>query len=1236
MALTTTLKRRVAGLLTCTALFGLPGPATNAQIRAQIVVDQHVDLPIEVCAPRGDTSRIFITEQTGIIKIMNFSDGAVLYEPAFLDVSSLVNVAGERGMLGMAMHPDYASNGYFYLNYTDLNGDSVIQRFQAEQPYATSTRADRDSGTIILTVPRVVPNHNGGHLAFGPDGMLYISLGDGSAYQDQPLNNAQNINTLLGKILRVDVDRDDFPADPGRNYGIPPGNPFIGTDGADEIWAFGVRNTWRFSFDRETGDLWMADVGQDTREEINFQPALTAGNISAIAGRNYGWNCREGAAPATFGNTDCSRQGTFIDPVYDYINGPDPNPLEHGCAVMGGVVYRGSVLALQGAYLYSDLCSLWIHSFRYDGNSVSDVRDWTSQLSTPSGQILSIVGFGEDAAGEVYIISLQGKIYKIVSDDGDCGCPCVLTGPQGTLFADNFESDVGWTISSTTGQDGLWQRVVPADNPDDDFDPASDADGSGMCFVTGNAANADVDGGSVALLSPPLDFTTGQIAICFDYYLNLADQDSGDGLFIDVSSTGSAGPWKRVVSYTAGNGSNWTHAAITPALLAAAGIPNQANMRVRFIAADVGAASTVEAGVDNFRILSGTPFADCNANGIDDADDLASGDFDDCNLNGVPDDCDITDGILMDFDGGPVGIRSLGGSFFNATCAGCHGPNGTGATGPNLRNKGRATIKARLTYHIPHPGGSFPHLTGEDFANIEAFLADAGSRGRPDGIADECQTLRDCDGNGFSDGYELDHGTQVDLNYDGIPDECAPHCPLIHVAPQARSAVEGDEVVFSVEAEGDAPLTYRWSKDGDPLNNGGAISGATSDTLRLNPVGSDHFGKYSVRISNPCGTVNSEPVTLSQGSPLGTASGRRLRATSDRTGHIAVTYSSTTDRPVLLEKATPVSPWFVSAMDQTLNIHSASTDTLAWTDPATLHPFGAVLTPDGTYVFDTVSPDAADANLTARIPGALAIARSPTVFTAANGTVHIAGLTSGGELVMYFSTGQPQPNDWAFTNLSRSHLAPQGIQTPAFVGELTSYATPWDGRNIAGLDADGRIIGVWWSPGMPLWRADDISAITGTPPIHGPLSAFTTPWGGLNLAGTDDRGHLIVTWWVPVFGTTWKSSDLTALVGGPALQSDSLTTFVTPWGGENIAGIGPDGSVEVFWWAPGKDTWSVTNMTALIPGAEKPESGLTGVASEDGAMNIFGANSSGKVFRYHWRPGADWTAENISDAASTK
>jgi hypothetical protein len=266
----------------------------------------------------------------------------------------------------------------------------------------------------------------------------------------------------------------------------------------------------------------------------------------------------------------------------------------------------------------------------------------------------------------------------------------------------------------------------------------------------------------------------------------------------------------------------------------------------------------------------------------------------------------------------------------------------------------------------------------------------------------------------------------------------------------------------------------------------------------------------------------------------------------------------------------------------------------------------------------------------------LAIARSPTVFTAADGSVQVAGLTGNGELVLYFSTGRPEPNDWAFTNLSRSHLAPQGIATPSFVGELTSYTTSWDGRNIAGLDDSGRIFAVWWAPGMALWRADDISAITNTPPLHGPLTAFTTPWGGLNLAGTDDRGHVIVTWWVPVFGSNWRSDDLSDLVGGPSLRADTLTSFVTPWGGQNIAGVGADGTIELYWWAPGRDTWAVANMTALIPGAERPEGGLTGLASPDGSMSILGANDAGKVFRYHWRPGADWTAENISDAAIAK
>lgn len=1236
--MTTTALGRVATLFASAALWCTSAAPAFGQVRAQLIVNQNVDLPIDLCAPPGDSSRLFITEQTGIVKIFNLADQTVIYDPAFLDISAQVTVAGEQGTLGMAMHPDYANNGYLYIHYTDLIGDTVIARFQANPPYATSTVANRDSKTIILTVPRVVPNHNGGSIAFGPDGMLYTSLGDGSAYRDQPLNNSQNITNLLGKILRIDVDRDDFPGDPLRNYGIPADNPFAGAadPGADEIWAFGLRNVWRFSFDRLTGDLWIADVGQDTREEINFQPALTPGNLVDVAGRNYGWNCREGSLEAPFGNRDCSRAGTYTDPVHNYTNGPDPDPLQHGCAIMGGVVYRGSAIpSLQGAYLYSDLCGLWIRSLRYDGSQASDHRDWTPQLSTPSGPIISTVSFAQDAVGEVYVLSLTGQIYKIVPDDGECGCPCILSGPQATLFADDFESDTGWTVSGSA-QEGAWQRAVPGDSPDDDYDPPADSDGSGRCFVTGNAAGADVDGGSVTLMSAPLDFTSGQIALCFDYYLSMGAPDSGDGLFVEVSSTGAPGPWKRVAAYSADNALRWTHAAITPAQLAGAGVLNGADMRVRFVAADFGVDSNIEAGLDNFRILSGATFNDCNANGADDADDIAGGVSGDCNLNNVPDECDIAYGVLIDSDGGPVGIRALGSSFFSTSCAGCHGASGTGATGPNIRNKARTTIKARLTFDIPHPGGTFPNATLEDFANIEAFLADGGSRGRPDGIPDGCQSLNNCDGDGESDGYELSQGTQVDLNYDGIPDGCQPDCPLIRSAPQAQTVGRDENVVFTVEATGAAPLAYRWFKDGQQLSNSPRVAGATTATLGIDPAADSDSGMYAVRISNSCGSVTSVPVALTVGPTLGSASGRRIHAAADRSGRVTVTYSSTTERAVLLDKATPISPWFVSAIDQNLTTHPPATDTLAWTDPKTLHPFAAVLTPDGTYVFDTLAPGAADANLTARIEGALAIARSPTVFTSAGGSVHVAGLTSEGDLVLYFSTSLPEPNDWAYTNLSRAHLAPQGIATPAFVGELTSYSTTWDGRNIAGLDAAGRIFAVWWSPGMPLWRADNVSQITGTPPIRGPLSAFTTPWGGLNLAGTDERGHIIVTWWVPVFGATWQATDLSELVGGPAIQPDSLTGFVTPWGGLNIAGIDADNSVELYWWAPGLENWAVTNMTDLIPGAQKPTGNLTGIASPDGAINLFSSDTGGRVFRYHWRPGADWTAENISDAATPK
>ncbi len=289
---------------------------------------------------------------------------------------------GERGLLSVAFHPRYASNGLFYVNYTDRGGDTRIERYRVG---AHRDRADPASVKLVLRVEQPYANHNGGQIAFGPDGKLYVGMGDGGSGGD-PHGHGQNPRTLLGAMLRLDVDAGD-------PYAVPRDNPFVGRPAArGEIWATGVRNPWRFSFDHRAGLLYVADVGQNRWEEVNV---VEAGK----GGLDYGWNVME--ASHCFRAERCDRSGRVI-PVLEYDH-------SEGCTVIGGYVYRGSRLpALQGHYFYADYCEGWVRSFRYRGGAAADRRTWDF------GDVGNVLSFGEDGAGELYVLSDRGKVYRMV------------------------------------------------------------------------------------------------------------------------------------------------------------------------------------------------------------------------------------------------------------------------------------------------------------------------------------------------------------------------------------------------------------------------------------------------------------------------------------------------------------------------------------------------------------------------------------------------------------------------------------------------------------------------------------------------------------------------------------------------------------------------------------------------------------------------------------------------------
>lgn len=352
-----------------------PPPAGSPDV-ALAEVASGLERPVHLTAPAGD-DRIFIVEQPGRIRILR--DGSVLPAP-YLDITDRVGSSGERGLLSVAFHPRFAENGRLYVNYTDRSGDTRIERYEAE-PDADAV--DPASAALVLAVAQPYANHNGGLNLFGPDGMLYIGLGDGGSAGD-PAGNGQDASTLLGSILRIDVDG-AWP------YAIPPGNPFAGGGGRPEIWAYGLRNPWRFAFDEAAGLLYIADVGQTRWEEIDVA-------VAGEAGLNYGWNIMEGSH--CFGESGCDTEG-LVPPALEYSH-------DDGCSVTGGVVYRGAAIpALVGHYVYADYCVGWIRSFRYDGG-VEDAAEWDV------GDIGAITSFGTDAAGELYVLTAGGRVYRVM------------------------------------------------------------------------------------------------------------------------------------------------------------------------------------------------------------------------------------------------------------------------------------------------------------------------------------------------------------------------------------------------------------------------------------------------------------------------------------------------------------------------------------------------------------------------------------------------------------------------------------------------------------------------------------------------------------------------------------------------------------------------------------------------------------------------------------------------------
>jgi glucose/arabinose dehydrogenase len=367
---------RAITVLTVAGLAALPA-AAQAAPRLQVVASGFSS-PVHVTTPPGD-ARLFVVEQAG--RVLVLTGGRRL---TFLDVRRQVEAGGEKGLLSIAFHPRYAANGRFYVNYTAPGAPDSETRVVEYR--ARRNRALPGTARVLLRIPQPYPNHKGGQLQFGPDGFLYVGMGDGGDGGD-PQNRAQNPEELLGKMLRIDVDRRSG----GRAYAIPESNPFSSGGGRPEIWALGLRNPWRFSFDRATGDLWIGDVGQGSVEEIDRVPRGTGGLL------NFGWDAFEGRRPFDPKPTP----GRLIQPVSQYDH-------SQGCSITGGFVYRGRrAPSLRGRYVYADYCSDWVRAIRPTAGGASAPRTYRA--------VPGITSFGENARGELYVVSSStGRLYRLV------------------------------------------------------------------------------------------------------------------------------------------------------------------------------------------------------------------------------------------------------------------------------------------------------------------------------------------------------------------------------------------------------------------------------------------------------------------------------------------------------------------------------------------------------------------------------------------------------------------------------------------------------------------------------------------------------------------------------------------------------------------------------------------------------------------------------------------------------
>lgn len=437
--------------------------------------------PVFAGSPPGDADRLFIVEQSGAIKILDLNSGQVLSSP-FINLASQISDNGESGLLGLTFDPNFASNGYFYVNIVNTDGDTEIRRYQVSA--TDPNTADPASATLIIEIGQpATTNHKAGWLGFGQDGNLYVALGDGGGGGD-PQGNGQNPQSLLGKMLRLDVHGDDFPGDPNRNYAIPDDNPFVGQAGVrGEIYALGLRNPFRDSFDRATGDLYIGDVGQSSREEIDL----------GASGANYGWNAFEGDQPFDTGTSITI--GDLTSPIHSYGRSV-------GSTVIGGYVYRGGGSeGLQGQYFFADFGAGTISTLRFDGSNWI-ATDRTGQITTNVGSIDNPASFGEDGRGNLYVVDIDGDIFRLTPNQTSADIGDTISGAGGAdmIYGGSGNDTLGGDDGNDTLYGGKGNDLINGGNDHDlifgdENDDTLNGDG-GNDKIYGDAGNDIIDGGT--------------------------------------------------------------------------------------------------------------------------------------------------------------------------------------------------------------------------------------------------------------------------------------------------------------------------------------------------------------------------------------------------------------------------------------------------------------------------------------------------------------------------------------------------------------------------------------------------------------------------------------------------------------------------------------------------------------------------------------------------------------------